>query len=390
MHLVHALDPARDAQLTQSAPTSYLITWLDEAGKKRRKTFKKKWLEDARFAAQRFAFQQGFVMPAPGAQGLQWLMTTHEPFPVGPLFAVDRAARQVWVGDTGFLRRIQPGTCQATHIALGQNARPRAVACSSAGHVAALLEVEAAPITGDSPWRAPSTGDSELVLCMVEGDQLRPLHTVPFPAGASVLDRVSVSRRGTLLGPHQDGAAIFDAQGQVLRSFPVARTQHCTPKGALQDSGALVAHTAPNGALGFLDVDSGQHSLVEAGFSQVHRVQVGDSGAAYVSGICQYWGVYQVRPGQAPRRVSPNVLATPTLDESGMWEAESDRVYLRSLEDPQGEGEPGPHLSATAHLPLGMARRAEIQPLSTQELVLQTDNHRLAGVALDSLGEPKG
>jgi hypothetical protein len=391
MQLTHTADPHRSAEISQSAPTSYLLRWQDEAGKLRRKTFKKQWAQDAQRACVNFAFKQGFFLPAPGAQGLRWMTATHEPFPVGPLFAVDRAQQQVWVGDTGFLRRVQPGSCQVQALPLGGNVKPRGLSCSPLGHVAALLLVEERPLSGSSPWLAPSQGDDELVLVRVEGDTLRPVHRLPFDVRASVVDCASVSARGTVLGPHQEGAAIFGERDEVLRSFAVARTNHHLPRAALSPCGAVAAYTAPGGAVGFLDVDSGEHRLVEAGFSQVHRVLVGASGAAYVSGFLEpYWGVYLVKPGQAPRWVSPDVLATPALDESGVWEADMDRVFLRSLQAPEGGGEPGPRLSSTAHLPMGMSRRAEIQPLNQEELVLQTDTHRLVGLRLDTLGPVTG
>lgn len=391
MHFTHRTDATRTAQLSEldGAPAVAELRWSDAAGKARKKRFTHALARNARDKALSLLFTEGFVLCAPQPGTLQWLTITREPYPAGYRVAVDRTTKSVWVGETGALRRIAWGDCAQTDVALGEGVTPRAVGCSRAGHVFAVLELQSGAVQGTPPWRAPARGAAALGLATLDGE-LRPkvLFELPFDIRAAVTDSLSVADDGRLLAPHRDGAGLYEADGTLVRTFAVARTQHTSPRVALSPDGRWAAFTADEGAIRIVDVASGAEHVVLAGFSQVHDLSVGNSGNAWVGGFLERWGLHRVTPGEAPLLTTDRPTAMPTPDETAVLEVDVDRVHLRAV-DRAANVRFGARLGSSEVLALGLRKNGGPLFVSDTEAIVRGDTQTVAGLDLTRLGPPQ-
>jgi hypothetical protein len=399
MHFTHRNEPGRVAtfqSLGAGTPAPFVVVEYDDpAGKRRKKTFKKPSeisdlaLRRANDAALSFLLREGFVVQSPQDGPLQWLTYTEERFLRGYVFTINRVTRSTVVGDTGYIRRIDQGTCRQVDVALGRNVVPRAVASGVKGDDYALLEIEAASELGAGPWMPPSSGAITYSVAKVVGSEPKVITSMccSRPGGGGpaamdmVLDDVSVTSNGDVFGPHPSGAALYAASGEVLVALETKPSKYNFSHGGISPDGRSIAVTAGAGAILFADVKSGKQVLQSAGLEQVFRISVRNDGSALISGARgPSWGLFRLDQDGSIVLLSANHDATLSPDGKTLIEIDRDIVRLR-----EAGGAGRDTTLREEHLSLGVAKRGHAEFLDDDFIVVQTDTHILAGIDLTRL-----
>lgn len=368
MRWSHARDPERLARVQLLDPAGKLsVQWTAESGRARKKTINKLKtampLPNAWSGALKLLFSEGFLVRDPQDGPVQWMTVTREPFPQGQPFAVAPSGDAVWVADTGFVRRIERGTAHLTSHALGPGATPRLLAFDAQGRTHALVDLDGADQpNGDSPWRAPSQGGSQVAVVRIDPQGAhQPLLSHPWSRGIGRC--LAFTRDGRLLAPHPEGAAIYDPDGQLLRTLPAQPCAHYAPKAAISPSGE---HLVYLGSEGTLVLDSGGSTTRSPGpVQQVFELQVTDEGTVMLRGLAEHWGLFRWRPGGALEPLSRLVWGLP-LGET-IYALERDQLLRHPLGEPKVHGAP-------MH-PIGMVRRGRLLPFPDGKLAFRTDTH---------------
>ena len=376
----HQEEAKRTATIEEYADEArVIIEYLDKKLKVRRKTCSSKAKYDpfgrARESALRFLFKEGFILRAPQSGAIQWLTQTHEPYPRGAPFCVDSKEGQIWVADTGYLRRVEPGTCETTNVSVGGS--PRGVVCNRQGSVVSLIDLEKAPFAGSPPWREPTPGPWTYGLLRVKEGEARAIATISYEAGAPIFDGVGLSDNDLILGPHSEGAAVYDFDGKVVETYRVEPTEHHSPKAAISPSGRWRAFTAPRGGIRIVDQEGDSLSIASK-FSQVLRLSVSDEGICAVGGFGpQDWGLYRVSE-RGVTRLSSDFRAALSMDGETLVEVQYGRVVVRRLGGPPDE----PPLHELDLPWLGMAKYGHGVFIQRDRIVVRTDTHTLAEIVL--------
>jgi hypothetical protein len=392
MRYTHRDDPGREASVTTEPPTGgkypAVVRW-SEAGKSRRKTIKKASAYEARSAAARFLLEQGFILRAPQTGALQWMTAIHEPFPHGFPLAIDPSNGAIWIGGTGAILSVEPGTCAMRAVPVGEGVMVRSVGCSADGTVVAVLDVEGGtgPI-GDSPWRAPGRGPFSYGIVRVHGGELVAIAQVPHEAGSAIAANLSASRDGDFMGPHVDGAALYNGDGRVVRTFSAARTEHTAPVVALSPSGRWGALTAEAGVIRLVDLVDDSEQMMTGSFSQVHSIRVDDDGGVLVGGfVYPSWGVYRVTASAEPVRLFESMGGALTPDGDAVIAVAGDHVTRSELIPAADEW---PKVLADAVLPaLCGGRASSVYFVDATHVIVATRSHTLAGIDLSRLTAPE-
>ncbi|MEL6761728.1 MAG: hypothetical protein AAFP04_15195, partial [Myxococcota bacterium] len=214
LSLTHRISSDRSASLQAlTDPAALLVRFDDGQGKSRKKTFKIKDGAGAEHtawgSALRFLFREGFIAPAPQDGPLRWMTVTDEPFPRGPCFVVDTPNAAVWVGDTGVLRRVARGSCSQQDFALGPGVLPRRLVLSGQGGLLMLLDIESSAIDRSvSPWLPPASNGSFRAIARFQDGDSQIVVQVPY--SPIIADALVDMRDGEFLGPHAQGAAVYD------------------------------------------------------------------------------------------------------------------------------------------------------------------------------------
>lgn len=355
MRLTHRTERSRTAVVEQQKGGTLLFTYADAAGKERKKTFKPKGGGLAALAGEwlkllRMATRDGFVATAPqDADGpVRWLVFNDGPYTGQQCFAVDRANDCVWLAEQGpgLLRRIARGSCDETVIELGKQSRVEGIGCTE-GRCFALLSV-VGKAAGAPAWSVPATGSYALNLVRIDSPRsIELLASVPFETPNELLVALGVSNQELLLGPHSEGAALYDANGKALETYAVAETQNNYPKGALSPDGSWLALTAPGNQVRVVARAGGTEHLYGT-FQQVLRLAIADDGVAHVFGHGPSgWGIYAASTGKLTK-VSSNVHGEPSPDGKLVLEITEGQATLT----PSGGGKP----TRSAKLPMLIGR----------------------------------
>ena len=326
----HRTDATRAAHVTElEEPAGVRIEHTDAAGKARKKTIKAAGafqpMTGARHKALRFLLGEGFILREQETGVLRWLTQTDEPFPHG--FVALETRGEVWVGETGFLRRVTPGTCEQLDLALPSGAMPMALTASDS-LVFAWVRHDSGAEQGAGPLLPPAAEDAQRSSVIAStGKPPETLFTLDFDPRADVLSSLSATTSGELLGPHASGVGLY-TRGTCTAFWPAAPTQHQSPVAGISPDGKTIAITAPDGAI---RIEGERPRVVPVGFSQVHHIWATNSGTVWVAGCGpDFWGVYRIVDSEW-ERVSEVIHARPSQDESTIVEAAAGRLRERSI-----------------------------------------------------------
>jgi hypothetical protein len=216
----------------------------------------------------------------------------------------------------------------------------------------------------------------------VEEQEIIPLCQVPWKKDMSVFGGISISSSGTYVAPHKDGAGFFDVDGSCIRSFAVSPTDFDGPCVSICASGRWVASTAEGGVL-LWNTKTDKSKIVDAEFSQVLKLTVTNAGTAYVGGCGkQSWGLYRVKNGSPPVRISEDHQATVSPNEKFLVEVGSRNVVARALSlEPKKQRV----LKREKFLLLPRIRGGEARFINNDRVVVQTDTYHLAGINISKM-----
>lgn len=263
----------------------------------------------------------------------------------------------------------------------------RSVGCSREGHVLAVVDLEqgAGPV-GDPPWRAPAQGPFAYgLVSVVDDERVELIGTVPHEASSAIAANLCVSESGRFVGPHVDGAALYEPDGSVVRAFAAARTEHSPPVAAISASGRWVAVTHEGGAIQLLDLVEQVDRVLPGSFSEVHSVRVADDGQVLVGGfIYPSWGVYRVAPDAQPVRLFESMGATLAPEGDAAVTVSMDRVRKIDL-FPASEEWPATRIEGVFPALCG-GKSGAVHLLDGSRVLIATRGHTLACIDLAKLG----
>ncbi len=259
----------------------------------------------------------------------------------------------------------------------------RDIAVSAKAGVWALLDVEEGSSTESSPpWRAPAVGSFAYEIVHVsDALEAKSLVRVPQAEPSTLMNALTVSDGGLVLGPHADGAGLYDPEGAVVATYGAAPTKHEPPKGALSPNGRWIALTHDGGAIRIIDREGGER-VVLGPLDQVLGLEATNDGRVYVRGFGPAdWGLYVIDVSGGPKSIA-GVHARLIPDTDTVVEAQYSRVSLRTASDDLAART----ATRDSALPeLGMARRGAAKLLDERTAIVRTDMHTLAEIDLSSL-----
>lgn len=340
MRFVHRDDPQRTATVEPAPGPALVLHHTDARGKRRRKTFKaggkrKDDMVAIWYKLLRFASKEGWTAPEPQDDGpLTWL-TFHHLDSYGTLaFTLDRKHGCAWLYQWrpgAFLARVERGTCAETELDVRPIARVRALDCCADGNLYATLSTLKRGRSDTPAWLLPAEGKSSLNIVRLDPD-LSPtmLANIHVEDWEHTLDGLSVSDTGLVLGPHLEGAAIYQADGAVLETYAVGSMDHWYGRGALSANGRWMALTCDDRHVRTIDRESGAETLAGP-FDQVLRVEVFNDGTTWIHGLGpQVWGIYRARPG-ALELVSDKVHAEVSPSGTRILEVAEGKATLHAI-----------------------------------------------------------
>lgn len=375
MRFTHLRDPSRSATLEVKDPDGVLIVTVEPAGggKPRRKTINKLKtampVENAWHSALKLLFADGFVLRGPRTEPLQWLLATHEPYPHGHPFALDPRGEQVWVADTGALRRARRGDLERHDVSIGEGVMPRDITVGVDGSVHAVLDLEDNPGVGAPPFRAPARGKTAYGLVRV-GPDLELELRLSVPHADDVCGSVSVTRDGRVLGPHAEGAALYDPDGAALRVLPAHRCKYWTARAAVSPSGTWFASLDPERRLRLEGPEGAR--VLDVTVEQLRQLSIDDAGVSLLNGFLEGagWGLHRVHPDGRAEHLSRELEASLTPAGDAVLEAVYGRVIERGLDGAVRRELAAPELT--------MSRRGRARVTPDGAWIVRTDTHVLA------------
>lgn len=377
MLFTHRDDPSRTATLTQKGDEpAFLVEHTDVKGKARKKTFKKGTVWQAQDAAIRFVLnKEGYVLRAPQDGPIAWmarLMLDGYRGEIG--HTVDPNTGVVWVHDAeDQVHRIEPGTCATRTVKLHSSGQsPGASVAVGAGGTLCL-----AP-----SWnRTPHGLVRHLKLYRVTDEDGLSAELMVDLAGADLVNALSASRDGRVLGPAAGGVGLYGAQG-LERSFACTPGEG-QPVAAISASGEWVVTSHVTHFLR-THVASGEETRLRADeFKGYNSVQISDDGTVYASGF-RYpsHGLWRLHESAEPMRVSDDIRATVHPDGSRVVSVHFRSVTVSDLTRPSDDEMKLLSELSDLHLPqLGMAKygRAVFGP--GDRLVVLTDAYTVAEIS---------
>ncbi len=392
MKLNHREDDSRRATLTKEKGPVLRLEYTDDAAKSRKKIFKntgkqkKLALDNVWRSALRFLFQKGFVAPAPQKGPLSWLCFTDEESPGGEPFALDEAGQFVWVGDSGFLRRIGRGSCEQLDISLGhENARIREVKCDANGAAYALVVLSSIPVKARPKWSRPSEGPFAFEIIRTNADSsFERIANVGYSSADHILMSLSVAGNGDFLGPHAEGAGLYNSDVELVEKYPVGAGKSGYPTGGLSPNGRWIALTQEGGQVRVLGLDAGYDVVRKVSFSEITRIEISDKGRVHIYGHGpEQWGIYRLNKSSLVR-ISDNIHGQPTSDGRRVLEIGGPGYEGWAFLRKNGEAKP----IAKSKLPMLVGRYGRTLFWGDGKAVIRTRGNILAELDLSKLGKP--
>ncbi len=332
--------------------------------------------QSVRDRAIRDLLKAGFVVRPSRDTLLKLVVGTEVGPPMGLAFAVDEERGCAWIGDWGFLRRVDLQTAEVTSVALqGWNA-VRQVAVESGGTPWVLAELD--PMSAnESRWRAPSEGGVLHAVLRVEGSAVVPVVQVQeFPRARPPIGRaLSIATDGTRVFPHPEGVGIYRPEGTLERVLPLEHTTYNSACAAMDPSGRWVATTQGDGQLSLLDLQSGAETRRSGPFAGVEHLQVFSNGTVDVVEGSGARAMYRCPPDGPARKLAADSTAYTSSPDGGTLYALQRGGTCDAIDAQTGE-------STRCFPVLGMATSGKVYA-SAKALYMRTDLGVFLRVALD-------
>lgn len=216
---------------------------------------------------------------------------------MGSQFAVDEPHGRAWLGDWGWLRRVDLRDGRVTSLPLGHHPAVREMVGDGRGGVWLLADEDReAPTEG---FRAPAGAVLRFVVLHCDGERIERRHTIECGREERVALCLSLSRAddGTLLIPRRGGFALVDASGAEVRTFAVDAMKYWGPRAALSPSGRRLAYTAGIGKLALVDLERDAEVVLELAMDDAMALVVHDDGVVDVSVGTPNWDFLRLDAG---------------------------------------------------------------------------------------------
>mgnify|MGYP003375572989 CR=1 FL=1 len=271
-----------------------------------------------------------------GDGGLSLLIGTEIGPPMGNAFAVDEGRGLAWLGDWGFLRRVDLKTGLVTSIPLGDFPAVREVCVGKDGGVWILADRDTAKT--DGPYRAP-TGPKVtfgiLRASGAEGGSLEIRHVVAVPRNAAdhVCMCLSMSRDGSMLVPDEEGFAHLRPDTSLVRKYPCEPMKHGGAVAAISNNGRLIAVTGAEGRIDVHEVASGNVRALTLDMEDASSIAVHDDGTVDVGTRTPNHHFHRI-PKKGPMKTVPDRAAhyTPSPDGAFVYAAQDGVLTRWTLE----------------------------------------------------------
>ncbi|MDC0666994.1 hypothetical protein [Nannocystis radixulma] len=284
------------------------------------------------------ALADGFVASVAATGAL--LVHTEVGATMGSQFVVDEPHHCAWLGDWGFLRRVDLRDGRVTSFALGDCPAVRELVSDRNGGVHALVDEDTTPPTDG--FRAPAGDLLRFAVLHCDGAHVERRRVFETSRSDPQPLCLSLARAddGSLLVPHPGGFALLDPAGAVVRAFAVGETKYWGPRAALAPGGRRLAYTAGAGRLALVDLERDVEIVVEAAMDDAMALVAYDDGVVDVSTGTPNWDFQ--RWGAAGRIASTSHRAasyavSPDRDWvyscDGLWKA----TNLRTGEQRDGQ-----------------------------------------------------
>jgi hypothetical protein len=314
--------------------------------------------------------KEGYVA-RPNQDGpILWMTYSDVGYPIGHPFAVDDRSG-VWVGGTGVLHRIDRATADSVAFAIPypEEVVVSHVAVGPGGEVAVLAESVAV--------------GRYLVFRVVNGASLALVARVDFTKHSCerIASSISVAAGGRILGPHEDGAALFEPDGTLVRTFSVGRTKSATPVAAVDGAGTVAVVTVADGRLRVVDLTTGKETALTGLFESVAELAVRPDLSVDVWEHSGDWGMYRLSPNGRCSRLSAERSAYGAITQDGLRMAtcEGGTLFVRDTRTKE--------VIRSAPL-LGAARSARVCFTGDGQIVARTDSGITLAIDPDRLREP--
>ena len=220
--------------------------------------------------------------------GLELVLGTEIGPPMGAAFAIDEARGVAYLGDWGFLRKVDLATGVVTSLALGAYPAVREVRVGPDGAVWLLADRDSEAPEG--PYRAPSGPRVTFgVLRLGPKAAMDPsaleerfVVTVPRNDVARICTCLAVARDGSMLVPDTEGLALVRADGTQVRTFSTPHGGAGPSFAALSHNGKLVAVTNGVGQIEVHDVSAGKIRIERLEMDEASSLVVYDNGTVDV------------------------------------------------------------------------------------------------------------
>lgn len=272
------------------------------------------------------ALGEGFVGTVAATGAL--LVHTEVGASMGSVFAVDEPRGCAWLGDWGWLRRVDLRDGRVTSIALGDHPAVREIVSDRAGGAWALVDEDTAPVVDG--FRSPAGDVLRFAVVHCDGERVEKRHVVETSRDEVKPLCLSLSRAddGSMLIPHRGGFALVDPGGAVMRVWAVGDTKYWGPRAALSPNGRRLAYTAASGRLAIVDLERDDEVVIDAEMDDAMALVVHDDGVVDLSAGTPDWDfqrfdargrLARVTHRAASYAVSPDRQWVYSCD--GLWKA---------------------------------------------------------------------
>jgi hypothetical protein len=284
--------------------------------------------------------RKGLVGAAPA--GLDLLVLTEVGPPLRQAFAVDEARQVAWLGDYGWLRRVDLRTGAVTSIALGDHPAVYGLDVDEDG--APWLLVEQDTVAPDGPFRAPAGPVLRYEVRRLVAGAFEPCATVRIPRAQhpTLVRSLGLARDGTAIVPHADGLAHVRRDGTTLATFAAGPMTHWGPCAAISPGGGWIVHTARSGELRLHDTRARTSTSLMLEMDDVMSLAVHDDGTVDAGLATPGWDFVRLRPSGARVRVdarateygtSPDLRAIYSSKDHALteWNERGEPVVTRPI-----------------------------------------------------------
>lgn len=325
------------------------------AGKPRKKAFQT--IDKALCAA----LADGFVGTVAATGAL--LVHTEVGATMGSQFVVDEPRGCAWLGDWGWLRRVDLREGRVTSFALGDHPAVREMVGDRRGGVWALVDEDSGPVIDG--FRAPAGDVLRFAILHCDGERIEKRRAIEVARDERAPLCLSLSRAddGTLLVPHRGGFALVDPAGATLRTFAAGETKYWGPRAALSPSGRRLAYTAGVGKLALVDLERDHEVVLDLEMDDAMALVVHDDGVVDLSTGTPNWDFQRLTERGRIAHVTHRA-ASYAVSPDRRWVYSGDGMWTATdiVSDEQREGQiigmaKSPKLAVTAdHLYIRTSR----------------------------------